>query len=77
MANAKNKIEWREGSRSAKQILVENNLFGFKRGKEYKCRVKNCSSTIFINVLQNKITELPTAHIRRQDRAQYRYKGNI
>ena len=55
------KVEYHYGARSSRQILFENNLYGFSRDSIRKCTNKKCNSKIKVNNWTHEITDTSKA----------------
>ncbi len=56
------KIEYHSGSRNSKQILYNNNLFGYYRDDKWRCTDKKCLATISVDVSTDTITDVSKAN---------------
>ena len=64
------KAEFHHGARECRQILYQNNLFGYFRNKTWRCVHKKCSATISVDISTETIIDIcRTNHIGHADKS--------
>jgi hypothetical protein len=64
------KIEYHHGPRNSRQILYQNNLYGYFRGNSWKCIHKKCTASIVVDISLDTITDTSKGtHLGHMDRS--------